>query len=92
MPTFLGRFGKVTFQLGQNIDARRLRFALEQTFAHRKTHPLPASVPAPLETWRIPYTAMAREDELSWLTLDDVAHAAQTFLNPVLAGGLDATW
>jgi hypothetical protein len=35
---------------------------------------------------------MAREDQLAWLTLDDVTKAAQAFLDPVLAGGLDATW
>lgn len=76
----------------QPIDALRLRSALEQTFTFRKTHSLPAAVPAPLETWRTPYEAMAREDQLSWATLEDVTKAAQAFLEPVLAGGLDATW
>lgn len=76
----------------QPIDAKRLRAALEQTFAFRKTHALPAAVPSPIEAWRTPYEAMAREDQLAWPTLDDVTKAAQAFLNPVLAGGLDATW
>jgi hypothetical protein len=76
----------------QPLDAKRVRAALEQTFTFRKTHPLPAAVPAPLETWRTPYAAMAREDQLPWQTLEDVTMAAQTFLDPVLAGGLDATW
>jgi len=35
---------------------------------------------------------MAREDQLAWPTLDDVTKAAQAFLDPVLAGRLDATW
>jgi hypothetical protein len=35
---------------------------------------------------------MAREDHLAWLTLDDVTKAAQTFLDPILAGQLVATW
>jgi hypothetical protein len=35
---------------------------------------------------------MAREDELAWPTLDEVTRAAQTFLDPVLEGRLDATW
>jgi len=76
----------------QAIDAKRLRAALEQTFTFRKTHRLPALLPAPLEAWRPSYAAMAREDQLSWLTLDDVTKAAQAFLDPVLAAPLDATW
>jgi hypothetical protein len=76
----------------QPIDAKRLRAALEQTFTFRKTHALPANVPAPLGAWTTPYAAMAREDQLAWLTLDEVTKAAQTFLDPVLAGELDATW
>jgi hypothetical protein len=76
----------------QPIDAKRLRAALEQTFTFRKTHALPAKVPAPLAAWTTPYAAMAREDRLVWLTLDDVTEAAQTFLDPVLVGELDATW
>jgi hypothetical protein len=76
----------------QPIDARRLRSALEQTFTFRKTHALPANVPAPLAAWTTPYAAMAREDQLAWLALDEVTQAAQTFLDPVLAGELDAMW
>lgn len=76
----------------QKLDARRLRAALEQTFAFRKTHPLPESVPAPAEAWRTPYEAMAREDQLHWPTLDQVTAAAKAFLDPVLAAELDATW
>jgi hypothetical protein len=39
----------------QSMDAKRLRAALEQTFAFRNTHALPVSVPAPAEEWRAPY-------------------------------------
>jgi len=74
------------------VDARRLRAALEQTFTFRKTHPLPAVLPDPLSAWATPYAAMAREDQLVWPTLDDVTSAAKAFLDPVLAGDLDATW
>jgi hypothetical protein len=35
---------------------------------------------------------MARGDQLAWPALSDVTTAAQAFLDPVLAGGLDATW
>jgi hypothetical protein len=76
----------------QALDARRLRAALEQTFGFRQTHTLPAAVPAPPPTWTTPYVAMVREDNLAWRTLDDVTKAAQTFLDPVLGGVLDATW
>jgi hypothetical protein len=76
----------------QPIDAKRLRAALEQTFTFRSTHALPAEVPEPLGAWIAPYAAMARQDPLAWLTLDEVTKAAQTFLDPVLTGHLDATW
>ena len=76
----------------QSIDAKRLRAALEQTFAFRKTHAVPANLPDPLLTWSTPYETLAREDSLRWLTLADVIEAAQAFLDPVLVGGLDATW
>jgi hypothetical protein len=76
----------------QAIDAKRLRAALEQTFTYRKTHALPPSVPAPLEAWTTPYQALARDEQLSWATLDEVLAATHTFLDPVLAGALDATW
>jgi hypothetical protein len=74
------------------LDATRLRAAFDQTFSFRKTHGLPASLPAPPPTWTQPYTAMAREDHLAWPTLADVTTAAQAFLDPVLAGRRDATW
>jgi hypothetical protein len=76
----------------QPLDSKRLREALEQTFAFRNTHPIPLQLPDPTPTWAGPYTAMAREDELIWPTLDAVTEAARTFLNPVLAGDLDAHW
>jgi nucleotidyltransferase AbiEii toxin of type IV toxin-antitoxin system len=74
------------------IDAKRLREGLEQTFTFRKTHPLPTQVPEPLSAWTIPYAAMAREDGLRWTTLNDVANAVRSFLEPLLARELDAVW
>ena len=76
----------------RRLDARQLRAALEQTFDFRKTHTLPAALPAPLADWRTPYAAMARDDRLTWPTLDTVLESARAFLDPVLAGGLTATW
>jgi hypothetical protein len=74
------------------LDAARLRAALEQTFTFRRTHALPRALPAPPPAWEVPYAAMARRDRLAWPTLGEVTEAARAFLDPVLAGGLDATW
>ncbi len=76
----------------QMIDARELRAALEQTFTCRNTHQLPSTVPAPPFTWEAPYAAMAREDQLVWPTLGDVTRAVKLFLDPALAGALNAVW
>lgn len=76
----------------QEIDAKRLRAALEQTFTFRKTHALPGAMPEPLAAWHAPYAAMARENQLAWVALDDVTKAAKAFLDPVLAGRPDGTW
>jgi len=78
--------------MAKSIDATRLRQAFEQTFAFRKTHTLPALLPPPLDAWRRPYEAMAREDHLPWRTLEDVTTAAKAFLDPVLAASLEAAW
>lgn len=74
------------------LDARRLRAALGQTFTFRKTHPVPAKLPAPPPAWAAPYGAMAREDQLAWPTLGDVTGAVRAFLDPVLEEELDAIW
>jgi len=76
----------------QAVAAHRLRAALDQTFAFRGTHQLPGALPSPPPSWATLYAAMAREDQLDWPTVDDVTQAARAFLDPVLAGGLDATW
>ena len=76
----------------QPLDAKQLRAALDLTFSFRKTHPLPAEVPDPPPAWAIPYAAMAREDQLAWPDLETVIEAARAFLDPVLAGRLDAAW
>ena len=70
----------------REIDATPLRQALERTFAFRKTHPLPVVIPAPPESWEIPYRRMADEDDLQWRTLADVLSAVGSFLDPVLRG------
>lgn len=74
------------------IDATRLRAAIEQTFAFRGTHAVPDVLVEPLAAWAGPYGVMAREDGLVWSTIEEVTAAAKGFLDPVLAGELDAAW
>jgi Nucleotidyl transferase AbiEii toxin, Type IV TA system len=80
----------------QLLQADRLRQALEQTFKHRTTHPLPQVLPDPPTSWSTPYQAMARENELAWPTLEQLTTVVAGFLNPLLAGGngvwRPATW
>jgi len=71
----------------QSLHADRLRKALEQTFKHRATHPLPQALPDPPTSWSTSYQAMARENELAWPTLGQLTVVVAAFLNPVLAGG-----
>ncbi len=74
------------------LDAQRLRSAIEQTFAFRGTHDVPDRLRSPLDTWEAPYASLARQDQLRWAMLADVFEAARSFLDPVLAGSLDAVW
>jgi hypothetical protein len=76
----------------QVISAAQLRSALETTFSFRRTHPLPASVPTPPTTWAAPYIKMVREDQLAWVTLDEITQAVKSFLDPVLAGSQLTDW
>lgn len=74
------------------LEARRLRAAIGQTFAFRGTHDVPERLPEPPETWEAPYASLARLDQLRWVTVADVFEAARSFLDPVLAGPIDASW
>ncbi len=74
------------------LDAGRLSAAFEQTFTFRNTHALPPTLPDPIDAWRVPYEAIAREDRLPWPTLVELASTAKAFLDPVLGGGLTGTW
>jgi hypothetical protein len=67
--------------------AAGLRAAIEATFAFRKTHAPPASLPAPPEAWAERYATLARDDDLPWPTLAEVHAAACALLDPLLSGG-----
>ncbi|MCK5689159.1 nucleotidyl transferase AbiEii/AbiGii toxin family protein, partial [Myxococcota bacterium] len=70
----------------RDIDGTALRSAIEQTFEHRATHPVPTSIIAPPNSWAIVYERIAANDGLQWSTLPELTRAVQYFLNPVLAG------
>jgi hypothetical protein len=65
-------------------ESKRLRAAIDQTFAFRKTHAPPTTLPDPPAAWEASYARMAEENDLPWLTLVDVTAAARVFLDPVL--------
>ena len=67
------------------LDARRLREALDVTFSHRETHPLPARLPRPAADWRVPYGRMSRDIGLE-PDLDAGQQLAASLVDPVLAG------
>ena len=74
------------------VDARRLRTAVEHTFAFRSTHEIPQRLPEPPASWEAPYVAIAKEDQLPWADLTGGVEAARSFLDPVRAGPLVASW
>ncbi len=70
----------------RDLDGAALRAAIDGTFEHRATHPVPASVPAPSAAWAPVYARIAANDGLRWQTLEEVTRGVQSFLDPVLAG------
>ena len=74
------------------LDARRLTEALDATFDHRATHPLPPQLPGPPADWRVPYGRMCRDIGLD-PDLDAGHDLAAALVDPVLAGGVaEGTW
>jgi len=76
----------------RELDAARVRAALQRTFEYRATHPVPISVPNAPAEWSTVYAMLAREDRLPWASLDEVLGAVRAFLDPVLANGASVTW
>ena len=75
----------------RDIEGATLRAAIDRTFEHRATHPVPPSVPEPPAAWAPVYERIAAHDGLQWRTLDEVMAAVRTFLDPVL-GGSSGRW
>ncbi|MEO5965960.1 MAG: nucleotidyl transferase AbiEii/AbiGii toxin family protein [Candidatus Limnocylindrales bacterium] len=72
-----------------SLDARRLREALEVTFAHRATHPSPARLPRPPADWHVPYGRMGRDIGLD-PDLGAGHDLAASLVDPLLAGAVVA--
>jgi hypothetical protein len=68
------------------IEGAAVRAALEQTFAHRATHPLPSMLGEAPDRWSEPYRELAEASRLPWRELKDAYEAARAFLDPVLRG------
>jgi hypothetical protein len=76
----------------RELDRAQLRAAIDQTFAFRGTHEVPAVVPVPPAAWTAPYGAMAASDELAWATIEALHDVVGRFLDPALADGGDQRW
>jgi hypothetical protein len=68
------------------LASTAVRKAVEATFAFRKTHPLPSILPSPPASWASRYAKMARDDELTWRSIDELVAVVRGFIDPVLAG------
>lgn len=68
------------------LDAAEIRAAIEETFAFRGTHPVPAKLPDPPSRWADRYGRLAAEEGLVWPDLAAVVAAARAFMDPVLNG------
>jgi len=75
----------------RDIDGATLHAAIDRTFKHRATHPVPASVPEPPATWAPVYARIVANDGLVWRTMEEVTDAVRSFLDPVL-GGSTGIW
>ncbi len=76
----------------RQIDAERLRLALEKTFSFRQTHAIPASMPEPPGSWVEVYRRMAEEDDIEWRTLPELVKAVRAFLDPILSREPAGRW
>jgi hypothetical protein len=78
--------------VSDRLVGHRIAEAIQQTFHARATHEAPGALPPPPDTWRTPYADLAAEQRLRWKTLDDLAVAVRTFLDPVLRKDECAAW
>jgi hypothetical protein len=60
-------------------DAKRARAAIEATFARRRTHPIPATLPPPPPSWADAFERLAREAGLQARTADEAHREIAAF-------------
>jgi predicted nucleotidyltransferase component of viral defense system len=73
------------------IDAKRLRGALETTFEQRARQPLPNALPSPPSSWARPYAVLAREVGIE-VDIEAGHAAAARLLDPVLQSEAGGHW
>lgn len=78
-------------ELGE-IDGKHLWEALQSTFDHRQTHPLPGEFPDAPENWITPYRRIAADVKLNYPSLEDANEAARRFIDPILSGEIEGRW
>ena len=74
------------------IRADRLSQALEATFLHWKTHPLPRELPQPPHTWATAFKKLANEAGIGHSSLEEAFIPLQQFLNPILSDSPITLW
>jgi len=76
----------------RSLTSADLRAAIDITFRHRGTHPVPVGLPdAPL-AWAAPYADLAWRDGLAWTDLETVTAAARAFVDPILGNAPVVAW
>jgi hypothetical protein len=75
----------------EQLDAAKLREALETTFSERGQRPLPPGLPPPPENWREPYRRLATEVDVE-PELDNAYAEAAACLDPILVGRTTGVW
>ena len=73
------------------LDAARLREALDSTFDGRATQPLPGAVPTPPQSWARPYAELAQAVGIS-PDLNEGYTATAGLLDPILASRPARRW
>ncbi len=73
------------------LDSARLRRALSETFAARRTHRVPESLPRPPATWRPAYRSLATEVGIE-KDLNAAFREAAAFVNPALESAPRLEW
>lgn len=74
------------------LTEETLKAAIQVTFTHRRTHPIPTVLPAPPSEWAHTYRELVAANDLPWRTLEVVQEAVERFLLPVLTGAGARRW